>query len=354
MPFLELPECQNRIYAFRLTRVISERFGQDLVHELRASNKLSLVKDKLLDNEYTDGEKSDAACILANLSLLEDEVKILLGADFIKWTVNTLETQRRNSKGRITGPAASMLEGLLGILLHYTRSIDPLTLHVVKENHLMTIFGEQLRYPSKPRVKQLAAFGLKNLSECGRSLAAQDSEPSPPQGFCSSLVFMCGRASSRPSMCPIHSVPCEEDSQWCLLKSNCIKPLVDILTDDDTSVQIAAVEALSTLVLDTSSNFKRVVDELEESGVIDAVVDVFLEVRPGELQEKAIWMIEKILRVENHNHRLSLNQSVVRALVEAFKHGNPNAKRHAQDALTNLKQLSVVSGKASSQIRSRR
>ncbi|PON85464.1 Coatomer beta subunit [Trema orientale] len=354
LPFLEHPEVQNRIYAFRLTRVLSERFGQDLVQELRASNKLSLFRDKLLDKEYKDGEKSDAACILANLSLLEDEVKILFGADFVRWTVNTLETQRRNSKGRITGPAASMLEGLLGILLHFTRNIDPLTLHAVRENRLMTIFGEQLCYPSKPRVKQLAAFGLKNLSECGRSLAARDSEPSPPHGFCSSLVFMCGRASSRPSMCPIHSAPCEEDSQWCLLKSNCIKPLVDLLTDDDTGVQIAAVEALSTLVLDTSSNFKRVVDELEESGVVDAVIHLFLEVRPGELQEKAIWMIERILRVENHNQRLSLNQALVRALVEAFKHGNPNAKRHAQDALTNLKQLSAVSGKASSQIRSRR
>lgn len=353
LSFLEHPEVENRTYAFRLTRVLSERIGQDLVHELRGSNKLTLFRDKLLDNQYNDCERSEAACILANLPLSEDEVRLLLEAHFVRWTVNTLETQRRNTKGRVTGPAASMLEGLLGIFLHFTRSIDPLTLHMVKENRLMTIFCEQLCYPSRPRAKQLAAEGLKNLSDCGRSITARDSEPRPPQRFCSSLVFMCGSTSSRPSTCPIHSAPCEKDSQWCLLKSNCIKPLVELLTDEDTNVQIAAIEALSTLVLDTSSNFKRVANELEQLGVIDGVVDLFIQVRSGELQEKAIWIIERILRVENHNQQLSLNQALVRALVEAFRHGNPNTKRHAQDALTNLKQLSGVSGKASSQIRSR-
>ncbi|KAL5580728.1 hypothetical protein UlMin_013170 [Ulmus minor] len=354
LSFLEHSEVEHRVHAFRLTRVLSERFDQDLVNELRPSNKLFLFKDKLLDNQSTDSERSDAACILANLSLSEDEVKILLGSDFVRWTVTALETQRRSSKGRITGPASSMLEGLLGLLLHFTRSIDPLTLHAVRENRLMRIFCEQLGYPSKPRVKQLAAIGLKNLSECGRSLAARDSEPPPPQGFCAPISFMCGSSSSRLSTCPIHSIPCDEETQLCLLKSNCIKPLVDLLTDEDTSVQTAAIEALSTLVIDSSNSFKKAVEELEELGVIDAVVDLFTEVRPGELQERAIWIIEKILRMENHNHNHSLNQSLVRALVEAFKHGNPNTKRHAQDCLTNLKQLSGVSGKASSQARPRR
>lgn len=350
--FLEHPEVEHRIYAFRLTRVLSERFGQDLANELRP-NKLPLLKDKLLDNQSTEGERSDAACILANLSLSEDEVKTLLGASFVKWTVTTLRNQSRSSNVRISRPASSMAEGLLGLLLHFTRSLDSQTLSIVKEHRLMTIFCGQLGFSSKPRVKQLAALGLKNLSECGRSVTSGDAEPPPPQGFCSSLVFMCGRASKNPSTCPIHDAACEEDSQLCLHKSSCIKPLAELLADEDTGVQIAAVDALSTLVSDTSNNFKRVVEELEQQGVIDALITLFTEVRPGELQERAIWMIERILRVESQSQRLGLNQSLVRALVEAFKHGSANAKRHAQDALTNLKQISGVSGKASSQTRSR-
>ncbi|KAG2673124.1 hypothetical protein I3760_13G074800 [Carya illinoinensis] len=341
--FLEHSEDEHRIYAFRLTRILSERFGEDLTSELRP-DKLPLFKDKLLGSQSTEGEQSDAACILANLSLSEEEVKTLLGDSFVRWTVTTLKNQRRTSN-----PASCMAEGLLGLLIHFTRSHDLQTLSIVREHNLMTIFCEQLGFPSNPRVKQLAALGLKNLSECGMSVAAGDSQPIRLNGFCSSLVCMCGGAANKPSTCPIHNAACEEESQLCLLKSNCIKPLVGLLTYEDTGVQIAAVETLSTLVLDTSNNFKSVVDELSHQGVVDALIKLFIEVRPGELQERAVWMIERILRVESQSQRLAFNQALVRALVEAFKHGGANTKRHSQDALTNLKQISGISGNASSQ-----
>ncbi|KAK9940790.1 hypothetical protein M0R45_017431 [Rubus argutus] len=168
-----------------------------------------------------------------------------------------------------------MLEGLLGLLLHITRNLDPQTLSTLKEHSLITIFHQQLNYHSNPRVKQLAIIGLKNLSGYGSSLAAMESERQPPHGLCSHLMFMCGRSSLEPSTCPIHNIPCEEDGQLCLLKSNCIRPLVDLLTDKDTSVQIAAVRHY-----------------------------------PLYLWCGHWW--------------------------KPFKHGNPNTKRHAQDALTSL------------------
>ncbi|XP_050368204.1 U-box domain-containing protein 44-like [Argentina anserina] len=344
LPFLEHIEEEHRIQAFRLTRLLSVRFGQDIADELRPLHKLSLLKDKLLDDQAAYSERADAACILANLSLSEDEVRTLLDVNLVRWTASTLKNQRQTSSGRISRSASSMLEGLLGLLLQITNNLNPQTLSMLKEHSLITILHHQLNHPSNPRVKQLAILGLKNLSGYGRSVAAMESEPQPPHGLCCHLMLMCGKSSLEPSKCPIHHIPCEEDSQLCLLKSNCIKPLVDLLSDNDTSVQIAAVEALSTLVIDTSStsNFKRAVEELEQLGVIDAVITVFTEVRPGELQERTVWIIERILRVENQKH--SLNQSLVWALVEAFKHGNANTKRNAQDALTSLKQLSGVSG----------
>ncbi|KAF7833771.1 U-box domain-containing protein 44-like [Senna tora] len=354
--FLEHPEVELRIYAFKLTRLLSELFSQDLGNELRLSNKLTILKEKLLDNQSTEDERSASGCIIANLSLSGDEVKSLLGGDFLGWIVTTLKNQRRGSNGRISQTALSMLEGLLGLLLHFTRNLDEQSLTLVRENSLMTIFCEQLDYPSNLKIRRLSALGLKNLSEIGRSVIPKDSEPPPPNGFCSSLVFMCGRRNStQNSSCPFHNSPCEEDSQLCLLKCNCIKPLNDLLHDNDTIVQVAAVEALSTLLLDyTSNSFKRAVDELENLGVVDSVINLFTEVRSGELQEKTIWIVEKILRVENHTHKHSLNQALVRGLIEAFKHGNTNARRYAQEALTHLKQISGVSGKTSSQPRTRR
>ncbi|OAY62511.2 U-box domain-containing protein 44 isoform X1 [Manihot esculenta] len=354
IPFLEHPEVELRINAFRITSLLSGRFGQQLLHELKPCNKLPLLKEKLLDDTSTDGERSDAASILANLPLSEDEVKALLGASFVRWAVLLLKNLHRGTNGRISRPAPSMIEGILGLLLHFTKNLDQQTLGMVREYHLMTIFCEQLCFPSKPRAKQLSSLGLKNLSEACKMLTCDRSEPPPRHGLCASWIFMCGSGPPKPSTCPFHSVPCDETSQLCLLKSNCIKPLVDLLTDKDTNVQIAAVETLSTLVPDTANSCKRAIDELEQQGVVDAVIVLFTEVRPGDLQEKAIWMIDRILRVEGCSHRHSLNQSLVRALVEAFKHGNANTKRHAQDALINLKQLSCISGKSTSQAHSGR
>ncbi|KAG4923630.1 U-box domain-containing protein 44 [Glycine soja] len=355
IPFLEHPEVEHRVFAFKLTRLISEWFSQYIANELRLSNKLTVLKEKLLNNQSTSDERSDAAQILANFSLSEGEIQTLLGGDFVEWTAVTLKNQRRISNARSSYTASGMQEGLIGLLLHFTRNLDQQTLNIVRENRLMGIFCEQLDYTSKAKVKQLAAIGLKHLSEFGRSVTARDSKPPSSSGFCSFLVLMCGKASSQPSMCPIHNCLCDEDSQLCLLKSNCIKPLVDILHDNDTDVQLAAVDALSTLVLDyTSCSFKRVVDELEHLGAIDSLITLFTEVRSEELQEKTIWMIEKILRVDNVSDRYALNHSLVRALVESFKHGNTNTRKHAQDALTLLKQLSGVSGKTSSQTRARR
>ncbi|KAK7305407.1 hypothetical protein VNO77_43313 [Canavalia gladiata] len=355
IPFLQHPEVEHRVFAFKLTRLLSEWFSQDTANELRLSDKLMILKEKLLDNQSTNDERSDAAKILANISLSEGEVQTLLGGDFVEWTAVTLKNQRRVSNARFSHAASGMQEGLIGLLLHFTRNLDQQTLNIVRENRLMTIFCEQLDYNSKPKVKRLAAIGLKNLSEFGSSITARDSEPPSSSGFCSALVLVCGRASSQPSTCPIHNRLCEEDTQLCLLKSNCIKPLVDILHGNNTDVQLAAVDALSTLVSDyTSRSFKRVADELEQLGVVDSLITLFAEVRSEELQEKTIWIIEKMLRVENISNRQALNQCLVRGLVEAFRHGNPNTRKHAQDALTLLKQLSGVSGKVSSQTRARR
>lgn len=245
-----------------------------------------------------------------------------------------------------------MVEGLLGLLLHLTRNPDQESITIIKDYALMAIFREQLVFTSKPKEKQLAVFGLRHLSE-SRPLAAGDSEPQPPHGFCSSL-FVCGRAGPAMSACPVHDSPCKDDNQFCLLKRDCVKPLVDLLTDEDTSVQIAAVEALSTLAVDTSDGFNRAIDELDRAGVVEGVIMLFTQARPGKLQEKAIWMVERMLRADSLVQRHSLNQPLVRALVDAFKHGDSITKRHAQDALTNLKQISGVSGKTSSENRGRR
>lgn len=351
IPYLEHEEPDYRSYALQLTNLLSEKLGQVLVEEFRTTNRLSPLKVKLLDSQYPVAEKSEIACILAKLPFSDVEVKTILGPDLLTWAVNNLREQKSRSSGKQSRNSRSMSEGLLGLLLHYARSPDREILALVQQNHFMTIFQEQIRNSSHDRAKQLAALGLKYLSESSRVLiSTSDLDPQPPSWFCIPSVLLCGKAPMLPILCPLHGAACEGYSSFCLLKGNAIKPLVDLMNDDNTQVQIAAVEALSTVVSDAYS-LKNAAEELEQLGLFEAAIRLFKEVRPGELQEKVISMMDKFFRVESIVLLYSTDQELVRALVEALRHGNSNTKRCAQDALTNLRQISGVGGKNSSNSR---
>uniref|UniRef100_A0A0D6R4B5 RING-type E3 ubiquitin transferase n=1 Tax=Araucaria cunninghamii TaxID=56994 RepID=A0A0D6R4B5_ARACU len=346
--FLEDTELDHRIHAFKLISVLSERLGEQFADALRNSRQLILLKEKL----STPKEGSAAACILANLPLSDDEVKNVLGTDLIGWIVNALADRRGSRAGRNAWTETTMVEGLLGILLHFVHCSDKSILDCVQHNQLMLVFKEHLLHHRQPKAKQRSAKGLKYLSEIAR-IVAKESEPQPPNGWCASLMLMCMSSPPSPILCPVHGVPCDQDSSFCLLKANAISPLVELLEDSNIDVQIAVVEALSTLLSD-SNNLRRCVEELDKVEAVQGVIDLFFVARPGQLQEKTVWMIERILRVEDQAQKYSIDQSLVKALVEAFKHGNPNTKDLAQSALTNLKQLSGVSGGVISRSRPQR
>ncbi|KAJ0983904.1 hypothetical protein J5N97_002260 [Dioscorea zingiberensis] len=352
--YLEQSETESRNLAFRLVNLLSRNLGLALAEELRASNKLILLKEKLLDTQCTSGEKSEIVCILANLPITDDEVKIILGTELLRWVVDTLKQQNSSSlSSNKSRQVRNMVEGLLGLLMHYAGSPDPSIRSLIQENHFMTIFINQLNISSHWRAKQRAALGLKYLSQSALAqVAIGDMEPQPPRGFCAPLVLICGKASM-PSLCPIHNAVCEENSSFCLLKGNAIRPLVELMKDNNTEVQIAAVEALFTVVLDSQS-LKNSTEELEQLGLFDAAVQLFKESRSGELQERVVAMMDRFFRVESLVQDYSIDQDLIRALVDALKHGTTNTKRLAQDILTNLRELSGVGGRNSNHNRGRR
>lgn len=353
LPFLEQPETEQRINAFRLANLLSRNLGLALAHELRSSNKLILLKEKLMDPQCLSGEKSEITCILANLPITDDEVKMIFGAELLRWVVDTLKRHLSSSLSNKSKHAGNIMEGLIGLLVHYARSSDQSIWSLIQESQFMTIFIDTLNIHSQWRAKQRAVLGLKYLSQSANAqVATGDLEPRPPRGFCAPLVLICGKAPM-PSLCPIHNASCEENSSFCLLKGNAIRPLVELLNDKNTDVQIAAVEALFTLVLDPQSltNSREVLEQLD---LFDTAVTLFKKSRPGELQERIISMVDRFLRVESLIQCYSLDQDLVRALVEALKHGTTNTKRLAQDILTNLRELSGVGGKTSNHSRGRR
>lgn len=320
--------------------MLSEKLGHAVSEEFRAYVKIVSLRIKLLDADSSLEETCEIACLLANLSFSDDEVKTVLGYDLLAWTIAKLKEQQSNSSGRNSRRGRRIVYGLLGLLLHYARSSDPEIIAIVQKNQIMSIFLEQLSSHSHSRWKKQAALGLKYLSESIRASVATDLlEPQLQHGFCSPFTLLCGRRTMAPILCPLHEAPCDKCNSFCLLKGNAIKPLVDLMGDDNMDVQLAAVEALSTVLLDVQS-IKNAKEELEQLGVFDATIHSFKEARPGKLQEHVALLVEKFFQVETIAMDYSNDQGLVMALIGAMKQGNANTKRYAQDALASLRVLS--------------
>lgn len=316
--------------------------GQVILEEFRTSGKLPFLKESLLYSECPPAEKAHIACILSNLPVSVNEVNNILGPDLLTWAVNHLKIQRANPLGKNSKEPRNMIDGLLGLLLHYSKNPDPKIISLIQETHFMTIFREQLGNHSNHRAKRLGALGLKHLSESANLLSSsRESEPQPPTGCCAPFVLLCGKPPGVLGQCPFHNVGCADDSSFCLLKASAVRPLIDLMDDDNMGVQLAAVEALLTLLSDARA-FENAADKLNELGLFKEAIRLFKGLAPGKLQERVVLMLDRFLQKRNLAEQCFADLELVKALVEALKHGNENARRYAQDSLQSLNQISGI------------
>lgn len=341
--FLEHSDNSCRAHAFCLLSLLSEKLGPVLIEELRVSGKLPFLKERLLDTEYPVSEKADIACMISNLPVLENEVTNVLGPDLLTWAVSQYRMLMSNSLGKkYPKDGRNMLYGLLGLLVHFSRNHDPNILFLIQENQFMSIFREQLGNHSNHRAKRLGSLGLMYLSDSATlATPSGELEPQPPIGCWASFIMLCGKVPVIPSQCPFHNVSCADDSSFCLFKANAIKQLVDLMDDDNTEVQLSAVETLLTLVPDSAISHKAA-EKLTEAGLFKAAVLLFKGLAPGELQERVVLMVGRFLQQNNLAEQCSTDTDLVKSLAEALKHGNLNTRGYAQDALQSLNQISGI------------
>ncbi|KAG6537660.1 hypothetical protein ZIOFF_002755 [Zingiber officinale] len=77
--YVEHPEIKHRVYSCRLLSLLSEKLGHAFSEEFRAYVKIVSLRIKLLDADSSPEETCEIACLLANLSFSDDEVKTVLG-----------------------------------------------------------------------------------------------------------------------------------------------------------------------------------------------------------------------------------------------------------------------------------
>jgi hypothetical protein len=114
---------------------------------------------------------------------------------------------------------------------------------------------------------------------------------------------------------------------------------VACLEHADARVVEAALAALSTLVGDGVANAAEGVLVVGEAEGLRPVVEVLVENRTEALQRRAVWAVERILRVEDIAEEVAADQTVASALVEAYRNGDARTRQTAERALRHLDRI---------------
>ncbi|CAM6026016.1 unnamed protein product [Sphagnum balticum] len=346
--FLQDPEAVKRLQVLRLLSVLSLLVGVDIATALRGAHQLVRLKELLqAKGKVLLEERVSAANLLANIPLTEFEVICVLEMDLLPWTITMLDDVRSGKMGKLPGRLGPVFqEGLVGLLLHFARNSNMTILNCIREQRLFTVFLELLVPQSSAVVKERAALGLQLLATKSSLFMSSSKKIQRRKDSGQVLCFMSlfrTTVTETPHTCSVHRGACDANTNFCLVVANALVPLVEHLEEEQgPGVQQAVLGALSTLLLD-EANLGAGVAEILKSGGVQPIFELFYAVRQGELQEKAVWMIERILRTEEYAQGHTIDQALFQALIEAFKHGSPTTRALAQDSLTHLKQISVVS-----------
>ncbi|XP_068666596.1 U-box domain-containing protein 44-like [Aristolochia californica] len=207
----------------------------------------------------------------------------------------------------------SLLENVLGALLRFTEPTKPELHRQLTELDL---------YPSLVRVlsrgsslaKQRAALALAHLSQStkkqtDRPIRAQTSQRYlwftrllPDISCCCSSEMIKDN-----KYCSLHGFDCSS-RHLCLIQADAVRPLIQTLGETESGAAEAALEALDTLLEDSTTRQHAAKAIVENQGV-GAILDM-LEKGPSPTKEKALDLFQKIFE---HAHNQIPNQQSQRS-----------------------------------------
>lgn len=339
--FLEATQPDLRVVSVRLLYLLSFYMSQELADGLRVTTRQLSTVVKLLGQSSATEEQSFAAGLLANLPLQDTHLtRALLDENALPTIVERMNEIRRGVVN-IGGSRhiAAFQKGLVGVLLRFTSELDdPEFVGVAQEHDLTCLFTELLRTSTLDEVQRSSAEALENLSAKSQQLS---NVPEPPASMPLCSFFPC--LFQRPPLpttdvCQLHGGVCSAKTTFCLLQAGAIGPLLACLDHRNPSLVEAAMAALSTVLMDTV-DIDRGVMVLYEADAIHPILTVMQEHRTEVLRQRAVWMVDRILRNTEMAQAISIDSGVHTSLVDAFRHGNFHAKQSAENALKTLNRI---------------
>lgn len=344
--FVEINENDDlRLASIKLLHNISPHMSEELANTLRGTvGQLGSLVAIISENTTTITEEQAAAAgLLAELPErdLVLTMRLLRDGAFEKIISKIIGIRQ----GEIRGIRfeRTFLEGLVSILARITFALtkEAQAISFCRENNLTSVFLELLQSNSQDNIQMASAIALENLSLESKNLTKIPELP--PPNYCVSIFSCLSKPPVVLGICKIHQGVCSVRESFCLVEGQAVDKLVDLLDHENEKVVGPALAALSTL-LEDGLDVVQGVRLIDEADGITPILNVLLENRTENLRIRAVWMVERILRIEEIAREVGEEQNVTAALVDAFQNADFRTRQIAENALKHIDKIPNFSG----------
>ncbi|KAJ8565785.1 hypothetical protein K7X08_008361 [Anisodus acutangulus] len=316
-----LTESRNtkiRNGALNLIYVLSNDMqGGELMEQLEETHLNTLI-NVVSSSSTTDDERAAAVGILSNFPVSDKNVTdIFMKANLLPILVSILT---------ISTPTTPRLlsENVAVVLIRFTLPSDKKLQHFSVENGVINVLVKLLTCGSIV-AKCRAATSLAQLSQ--NSLSLRKSRKS--------RWFSCAPPHPTDAFCVVHDGHCSTRSTFCLVKAGAVPPLVQILQGNEREADEASLNCLATLLH----------DEIWENGsnlfvkmsCVQPIIKILEEEISLKAQEKSLWILERIFRVEAY--RVEYGEYAQVVLIDLAQNGDSLLKPTVAKLLAQLELL---------------
>ncbi|XP_022744578.1 U-box domain-containing protein 44-like [Durio zibethinus] len=320
LPFLTESNTKIRTGALNLLYTLSKYLPQELTEQI-GENHLNIIVN-IISSSSLESDKAAAVGILSNIPISNKKVtEVLKNANLLPILISIMTS----SPSTLTSTWHWLAEGVAGILIRFTVPSDKRLQLLAAQNEVIPLLVKLLSSGSLV-AKSRAATSLGQLSQ--NSLSLRKSKKSS---------WSCVPPSTA-AFCEVHDGYCYVKNTFCLVKAGAIPPLVQILEGKDREADEAVLNAIATLLQDeiweNGSNY------IAKISGVEAIIKI-LESTTVKAQEKALWILERVFKAEEH--RVKYGESTQVLLIDLAQNGDPRLKSLTAKLLAELELLQLQS-----------
>ncbi|XP_031092998.1 U-box domain-containing protein 44-like [Ipomoea triloba] len=321
LPFLTETNAKIRTGALSLICLLSENMQGELTEQMDETH-ICIIANIVSSPSSEADEKAVAIGILSNLPVSDKKAtSMLMNANLLPALVSLMNSSPAPS----TQMSSRLAESIAGVLIRFTVPSDKKLQHYAADQGAIPVLVKLLASDSII-AKTRAAICLTQLSQNSLSLR----KPRKPRWF-------CGPASTD-GFCEVHDGYCSVKTTFCLIKAGAITPLVQVLEGPEREADEAVLSCISTLVHDES--WEIGCKYLVKVKGVQCLVKV-LGVGSIKAQEKALWILERVFRVEAY--RVEHGECAQPLLIDLAQTGDAILKPTVAKLLAQLELLQAQS-----------